>query len=286
MGGIVKNLADNVGVSTIGIATFLLTVVAVVLIEHFTSFNIFTLSFFVVIPAGALICGAAAASGYYLGALWLHTRPTFLILAQILLVAAIAQLAIYYGEYRLLDLGDGRMASDVVNFEDYLDVYLSSTHLRVGRGAVDTGAVGNFGRVLAFIQFLGFIVGGIFVFVMLRVYPVCEKCGRYLRTLAKRSQLFSKQEDFTRYYDTVFEVPVDGPDFVTLMTWQQGKGEKVVKGTVQCETTLRGCPHCKTQRIFQEIKVWDEKEFRDVPQLTRHLRIPDGIDLVSAFKAV
>ncbi|MBB6220250.1 hypothetical protein [Rhizobium leguminosarum] len=281
-----KNLANNVGVSTIGIATFFLTVVVVVLIEHFTTFNIFTLSFFIVFPAGALICGAAAASGYYFGALWLHRRPTILIFVQILLVAAIAQFAIYYGEYRLLDLGDGRMASDVVSFKDYLDVYLSSTHLRVGRGALDTGAVGNFGRVLAFTQFLGFIVGGIFVFVMLRVYPVCEQCARYLRILAKKTQLFSKQEDFTRFYDTVFEVPVDGPDFVTLMKWQQEKDEKAVRGTIQSETTLRGCPHCKTQRISQEIKVWGEKEFRDVPQLTRHLRIPDGIDLTSAFKTV
>ncbi|ANM02914.1 hypothetical protein AMC78_CH00773 [Rhizobium phaseoli] len=146
------------------------------MIKHFTGFDIFTLSFFVFIPAGALICGAAAASGYYFGALWLHIRPTFLILAQMLLVAAIAQVAIYYGEYRLLDLGERKMASDVVSFKHYLDIYPSST-LRVGRGAVDTGTVGSFGRVLALIQFLGFIVGGVFVYVMLRVYPVCEKCG-------------------------------------------------------------------------------------------------------------
>ncbi|MNY73264.1 hypothetical protein D3C86_2120150 [compost metagenome] len=70
------------------------------------------------------------------------------------------------------------------------------------------------------------------------------------------------------------------------MQWEPGKGEKIVKGTVQAETILRGCPHCHTQRISQEVKVRGEKEFRDVPQLTRHIRIPDGIDLKPVLKVV
>ncbi|ARQ08538.1 hypothetical protein NXC12_CH00446 [Rhizobium etli] len=281
-----KNIVGNFGVSIFGIATFLLTVIAVVAVNQFTDFNFFTLSFFVVVPAGALLCGAAAASGYYFGSLLFHTRPTVLILIQILVVAAIAQFAIYYGEYRLLDLGNGRMASDVVSFSEYLDIYLSHTSLRVGRAGTNTGDIGDYGRILAFIQFLGFVVGGVSVWLMLRVYPVCEKCGRYLRTLAKKQQIFSTQEDFTRYYDNLFEVPVDGPHFAQLMKWQPGKGDKIVKGTIQTQTTLRGCPNCHTQRISQEVKVCGDKEFRDVPQLTRHIRIPDGIDLKPVVKAV
>ncbi|MDK4730148.1 hypothetical protein [Rhizobium phaseoli] len=281
-----KNIVGNIGVSIFGIATFLLTVIAVVAVNQFTDFNFFTLSFFVVVPAGALLCGAAAASGYYFGSLLFHTRPTVLILIQILVVAAIAQFAIYYGEYRLLDLENGRMASDVVSFSEYLDIYLSHTSLRVGRAGTNTGDIGDYGRILAFIQFLGFVVGGVFVWLMLRVYPVCEKCGRYLRTLAKKQQIFSTQEDFTRYYDNLFEVPVDGPHFAQLMKWQPGKGDKIVKGTIQTQTTLRGCPNCHTQRISQEVKVCGDKEFRDVPQLTRHIRIPDGIDLKLVVKAV
>ncbi|WP_457586614.1 hypothetical protein [Ensifer canadensis] len=281
-----KNIAGNLGVSIFGIATFLLTVMAVVAVNHFTGFNFFTLSFFVVVPAGALLCGAAAASGYYFGALLFHTRPTVLILIQILIVAALAQTAIYYSEYRLLGLADGRMASDVVSFSEYLDIYLSHTNLRIGRAGTNTGDIGDYGRVLAFIQFLGFVVGGVFVWLMLRIYPVCERCGRYLRTLAKKQQMFSSQEDFSTYYDNLFEVPVDGPHFAQLMQWEPGKGEKIVKGTVQAETILRGCPHCHTQRISQEVKVRGEKEFRDVPQLTRNIRIPDGIDLKPVLKVV
>jgi hypothetical protein len=82
-------------------------VVAVVVIERLTGFNLFTLSVWVVVPAGALITGAAAASGYYFGSLFFHTKPVWFLLVQMVIVAAVAQFAIYYAEYATMVLDDG-----------------------------------------------------------------------------------------------------------------------------------------------------------------------------------
>ncbi|SRR6266567_3426308 len=278
-----KSLAGHLGVSIFGILSFALTVIAVVVIERLTGFNLFTFSVWVVVPAGALITGAAAASGYYFGSLFFHTKPVWFVLVEMVIVAAVAQIAIYYAEYATMVLDDGRTASSLISFPDYLDLYLTKMHMRVGRGAHDTGEVGSFGYWLAAIQFVGFLAGGVAVFIFLKTYPTCQACGRYLRTLLKHKQNFNNQEEFGQYYDTVFQHPVDTDGFAEWMQWQPHEG-KTKPGSILAVTTLRGCPHCKTQMISQEVKVLTAREWKDVPQLTRHIRIPDGIDLRPVFK--
>lgn len=278
-----KSLGGHLGVSIFGILSFALTVVAVVVIERLTGFNLFTLSFWLVVPAGALITGAAAASGYYFGSLFFHTKPAWFLLVQMVIVAAAAQIAIYYGEYATMVLDDGRKASSLISFPDYLDLYLSKMHIRVGRGLHDAGEVGSFGYWLAAIQFVGFLVGGVAVFIFLRIYPTCQSCGRYLRTLLKHNQNFNDQEEFAKYYDTVFQHSIDTPSFAEWMQWQPHQG-KTKPGSILCITMLRGCPRCKMQLISQGVKVMTAKEWKDVPTLTRHIRIPHGIDLRPVFK--
>lgn len=278
-----KDIVASIVVTLLGMLTYIATVMAVVVIERLTGFNLFTLSFWVVMPAGALLCGFAAASGFYLGSLWTHSRPTVFTLIAMLLVAAYAQISIYYAEYRTFDLGDGRMASDVVSFGQYLDVYLSTMHMRVGRGAqIDTGQVGTFGYFLAVLQFVAFILGGMACFVFLWSSPTCETCGRYLRKLATYQKLFKSQDEFVTFYDTMFQIPIDGPEFAALM--KRGDPIKVEKGVLSSDIILRGCPHCKTQRIGQEIKAHNGEGFKEVKELERNVRIPDGVNLVPVFR--
>jgi hypothetical protein len=278
-----NRFGGHLGVAAFGVVAFALTVVAVTAIERLTGFNLFTFSLWVILPVGALLTGAAAASGYYFGSLFFHIRPNWFLLVQIIFVAAVAQIAIYYGEYNSLILDDGTKASTLVSFRDYLDISLTQTHLRIGRAAVDTGEVGSLGYWLAGIEFLGFIAGGVFVFLMLLIRPACKNCSRYLRKLLKHNQQFNDQEEFAHYYDTVFQHPVDSTDFSEWMHWQPHQG-KPKAGTVSSVTTLLGCPHCKSQMISQEVKILTDREWKDVSSLSRNIQIPDGIDLKSVFK--
>jgi len=61
-----KNIVSGSAVALAGLATSLLTAIGVTVIDHFIGLNLFTFSVFVVLPAGAGLCGFAAASGYYL----------------------------------------------------------------------------------------------------------------------------------------------------------------------------------------------------------------------------
>lgn len=281
-----RNIGGHLGVAALGLVTFALTVLVVTVVERLTTFNLFTFSVWVVVPVGAGICGAAAASGYYFGSLFFHTRPTWFLLVEILIVAAIAQLAIYYAEYSTLVLDDGTPAPQVIGFWDYLDVYIRSMHLRVGRGNTDTGEVGQFGYWLAAIQFVGFILGGAVVWLNLRNHPVCSNCGRYLRKLMKHSQRFSTQDELATYYDGLFQHSVDTQEFADLMHWSPRPfGSKVVKGVFTAETTLHGCPHCKEQVISQEVKIMGDRDWQTLPKLTRAVRMPAGIDLRPVFRS-
>jgi hypothetical protein len=279
----IAKIGGHLGVSIFGLISFALVVLAVIVVDRLTGFNIFSFSFWVIVPAGALLTGAAAASGYYFGSLFFHTRPKWFLLVQILIVTAAAQLAIYYGEYRSFVLDDGTMASDVIGFWDYLDTYLRSMHLRAGRAHIDTGELGEFGYWLALIEFAGFIIGGISVFLILQNYPSCWKCNRYLRKLTKIGQMFPDHDDFARYYDTLFHHPVHSGHFADLMKGNP-KIRKPALDTVMIESHLLGCTHCKTQLLTQKVQILGKKEWKDIPKLTRHVRLPDGVDLRPVIK--
>lgn len=70
-----KSFLQTWAVAFCGLVTSLLTAIAVVVFANLTGFNIFTLSVWVVVPVGAGLVGAAAASGYYFGSLYFHKKP-------------------------------------------------------------------------------------------------------------------------------------------------------------------------------------------------------------------
>src|SRR5437762_3667685 len=107
-----KNLAQAFGVATCGLITSVLTALVVVVVSRMTGFDFFTFSIWVVVPAGAALTGFAAASGYYFGSLYFHKRPDLLLLLQMVVIAGMTQLLIYYLGYKTLVLEDGRRVSD------------------------------------------------------------------------------------------------------------------------------------------------------------------------------
>ncbi|MGO4664884.1 hypothetical protein [Bosea sp. 2RAB26] len=278
-----KNFGGHVGVAFFGILSFAITVALVTAIDRATGFNLFALSVWVVVPVGAALTGAAAASGYYFGSLLFHTRPNWFLLVQVMIVAALAQFAIYYAEYSTLVLDNGIRVADRIGFFDYLDIRLTTAHMRIGRAQTDTGAVGSFGYWLAFFQFVGFILGGIATYLILKNHPVCTVCSRYPRKLATSSQHFNDREAFATYYDNLFDHPVDGPAFAEWMGHDPDKG-RIREGTILATSTLRGCPHCKTQRIVQAVQIMGKNDWSALPSLARDVIIPQDIDLRPVFK--
>lgn len=280
-----RSILGHLAVAIAGVVSFSLTVAAIVMVQHYMGFNFFTLSFWLIFPVGAMLSGAAAASGYYFASLALHTRPNWFMLVQVLVVAAAAMVTIYYLEYATMSL-DGVRVSNLVSFVDYVQIYLTTQEITVGRSQTGTGEVGDFGYALAGIQFLGFIAGGLFVWLMLRAQPVCSDCGKYVRTLVKRTQQFSTQDEFTAAYDTLFKHPVASPGFNQALRWSpRPAGQAATAGVIQTTSTLKGCPHCGRQQIHQAVTVMSGKgEWKDVAAFNRAVTIPLGTDLRPSFQ--
>lgn len=174
--------------------------------------------------------------------------------------------------------------SDLIPFAQYLDITLTTAHYRVGlAGQDDTGEVGQFGYWLAVIQFIGFLVGGLGAFGILLGHPVCAHCKKYLRVLAKSDKLFGSADDLASYHDTLFQLPVDSPQFAEMARAEHKV--KAEKGTWKQNLKLYGCPECKAQTIGSEVSVWNGKDWKSVNELARKFTIPPGIDLAGVFRA-
>lgn len=272
-----RQLVQNGGVALAGLATSILTAVAVTVFDRITGFNVFTFSIWGIVPAGAAFCGFAAASGYYVAAKYLHQRPTKVLLLQMIAVAVFTQFLIYWLEYVTLTI-DGQHVSDVVPFGQYLDIILTKAHYKMGRAMqIDTGEVGSFGYWLAAFQFLGFLIGGVFVYLHLKAQPACPECGKYLRSVATKGDSFGNFDEFAAYYDNVYAHPVDSAEFADHIGADYSAVEE--KGAINLTTTVLECPQCFEQSIRESAQVFNGREWKDVAEIGRWVRMPKGVDV-------
>jgi hypothetical protein len=224
----------------------------------------------------------AAASGYYFGSLYFHKRAGLSLLLQMVVIAGLTQLLIYYMGYSTFVLDDGRRVSDMIPFGQYIEITLTSAHYRIGRAMTDTGEVGSFGYWLAAFQFVGFLVGGVSVYGFLLAKPVCPTCNMYLRPLSARQKVFPDADSASPYYDVLFQHPVDGPEFAALIRSEAtATGQK---GAVSVNTILHGCPKCKSQLIEEKVQVHNGNDWKDADKLGRRVTIPDGVNLLGVFR--
>lgn len=86
----------DLAVTVVGAVTSLVTALLLVVVERTFEFSFHTWTFWLVVPAGALISGLAAASGYVLGARLLNRRPARTLLVSILGVSVATFFVIHY----------------------------------------------------------------------------------------------------------------------------------------------------------------------------------------------
>lgn len=278
-----RKVVETTGVALAGLLTSIATAIAVAAFDHFTGLNLFTFSVWVVLPVGAGLCGFLAASGYYLAAKALHQRPTPILLVQMVAIAAVTMVLIYWLEYKAMQI-DGVYVSTIVPFTDYLDVVLTKTHMKMGRAAqIDTGEVGSFGYWLALFDFVGFLTGAGFVYLALKNQPTCEPCNKYLKTLVKKKDSFSDTDSLAAYYDNEFVHPVDSPEFAAHVRVEHTAG-KAERGALNMETRVLGCPSCGGQAIAEKVQVFNGRDWKDVDELKRFVQMPTGISVEHVYR--
>lgn len=168
-----------------GIVTSIMVVATNLLVARLLDFDFLSLSFWFVVPAGALVGGFAAAAGYYLVAKWTQTMPNRRLLFNMVAVGLSTWLLYNWLDYYTLVLEDGTRVRDIASFWQYFTVAAEHMQLTIGTrtnpSAVTTGELGNLGYAREALQVLGFMLGGFATYAYLASSEVCEICRRYTK---------------------------------------------------------------------------------------------------------
>jgi len=211
-----------------GIATSLLTAILLALIEVFTGFALYSLTFWFVVPVGAFLAGFGAASGYYLGAILFQQKPAGGVLFNMVAASVSTFVLVYYIPYSMLVV-DGVRVKDVISFWDYLDFAITHTSLSLVRGKASTGELGSLGYVHAGLQLIGFSLGGVGVFGWLSQKPYCKKCSRYLKKTGLADRFWFGHEFFVKDLET-FSTLLDSQKFNEAVRFHNEKMGVTEKG--------------------------------------------------------
>ncbi|MES3023108.1 MAG: hypothetical protein V4857_16205 [Pseudomonadota bacterium] len=277
-----KNLLNGFAVAAFGLATSLLAALINVGIAYLFDFNLFTLSFWVIVPVGAIMLGLVAASGYHIGSVRFNRKPNKILLLQMLLIAGITMLLIYWIGYRMMRFADGGYVADNLPFGEFLQISLTKASYAVGRSAAQEA--GSFGYFLAAIQFVGFLLGGLVVYMMLATKAMCASCELYLDKLASKRKEYADASAASEYFDTLFTLPADGPAFAGLIQ-AEANLQHAEHGALRIDTHLLACPKCQVQTIDETVQGHNGKSWKLVQELDRRLVLPKGLNLMFAFRS-
>jgi hypothetical protein len=164
-----------------GLATTALTLLGVYLLDRYADdFHIMGWYANYVIPAGAIIVGIAAASGYGLASWFSGIKITSKLLWMVLALQFLAYFAAQYIEFNNLHLVYQKTGRPV-GFFTYYDFTARSFAWKQSDGKMGDplGAWGYFFRGL---EVIGFAGAGLIVPLALRKAPYCPACQRYMKT--------------------------------------------------------------------------------------------------------
>ncbi len=183
-------------VTALGFVSSMAIAAGLVVLETHAGMPLYDLSVFIVLPIGALLAGMVAASGYYFGALWIGYKPTKLLFLSVALVSLATFFAIHWFDYTLLKV-DGRLVREHVSFWAYLEVVLEHQKIEIWSHhtkVATTGELGLWGYARAAEKIVGFALGGVLVFFLLKARPYCEHCGKYLKSRLSQVRYTSEPE--------------------------------------------------------------------------------------------
>jgi hypothetical protein len=236
-----QRLSAELAITVGGIITSVATVALNFALTNLLDFDFLTFSFWLVVPAGAIVGGMAAASGYYAAARLTHALPTRGILWNMVGIAISTWMLSKWIIYATLTLDDGRRIADIVSFWEYFKAATESMQLTIGTSgnadALTTGQLGAWGYVREALQVLGFMAGGFYVYKLLKDVEACETCQRYAQT---KTVLASASADV--FDDTLEQAGITLPNFADQVHKALDQKPLVGLNLVACR-----CENCRDE---------------------------------------
>ena len=158
--------------------------------EHYGQVAVYTWMWNFIIPAGAILCGLVAATGYWIGARLFNHRPSRSLLINIVLVSLGTFFSIHYLNYTMSTVR-GVTIDKLMSFTDYLVAVTEHMVYKSSHGGGSGNELGRLGWAVAALQVAGFSLGGFMVYGWLVGVPYCDRCGKYLsekKTQSRKSK--------------------------------------------------------------------------------------------------
>jgi hypothetical protein len=164
-----------------GVGTSTASLLVVLLLNVLAHFNIMGLYANYVIPAGALIVGLLASSGYALAAWFSGRRISRGLLLAVLCLQILAYFAAQYLEFRAHGPLRSTSGPGPMGFLEYYDLTTRDIAWEKSSGGVGE-PLGKVGYLVRCGEIVGFSLGALIIPLVLWSVPYCELCERYMKT--------------------------------------------------------------------------------------------------------
>lgn len=149
--------------------------------ELITGWALYSITFWFVLPVGALLTGVGAGGGSFYAARWVHYYPRFLFFVSSVVIAVGTLAAIHFMVWSQTVI-DGAPLRESLSYQDYLTWVSHHSSITTKHNTSKPIELGETASLAYFaIQALGFFFGGICLFGILRNQPYCHESGTYKR---------------------------------------------------------------------------------------------------------
>ena len=265
------SVAQDFLVAGLGATTSIITAAILAAVELRFDFSLYSWMFWFVIPAGAILCGFAAASGYYLGARLFNHRPTGILLLNMVAISVATFFLIHYLDYFFLEI-EGKAVRDMVSFSQFLEIEISHTavqfRLRTQAlgGAVELGA---WGYLYAGLQMLGFAVEGVAVYFHLKTLPYCDSCSKYLAKKGIQTRYTASSETLTNAVKDILQCLSESrfQDAITAHAKRAGIDRYQKELVLRSQIQIKRCKSCNKHWLRFTVSKRTRDDWKDVDEL-------------------
>ncbi|MGR3279884.1 hypothetical protein ACSYAD_33050, partial [Acaryochloris marina NIES-2412] len=192
---------------------------------------------------------------------------------NMVLAAISAYLLVHYVPYYFLEI-EGERVKDFLSFWTYLDLDIRHTSLSF-RSDVSTGELGSiFGYIYAFIQLIGFSIGGFAVFSILLDSPFCEKCEKYLQKTKTQDRYTSEGELLSEKIKELI-AKLNGRKYLESLEFHAGQMGEVqqLKHHLRTRITMHKCKSCDTNHLNFEASRIENNDWKNIEDVSMKIWI-------------
>jgi hypothetical protein len=273
-----NQVARTMLVMLCGLATSLLTAFALAFIELRTEVALYTFSVWIIIPVGALISGAIAASGYWAGARFLSIRPNRSMLAGVVVISFLTWLTTQWLVWFMLEI-DGTRLRDIISFLPFIMIFIESTSLSIE--GMETGELGRLGYLYTLLQVIGFSTGGWSVYWWLRRTPWCEDCSVYMSEQPAVLRSAAQGEPIELHVKQILEL-LSTEKYREAVKTHLAFGQPFIGGQeLQTSLQLASCPRCKSTLLHYAVEAKDDQgKYQIMSETEVEVRSSDNLQAV------